>query len=384
MKLPLSHSPLTRLVCAAFCAGTFLVSVHGQTTAREPEMKFGIPIVAGPMDSVLLKDYRPEVSLVVKKTEVAKARFPVIDAHTHTGMSHIRTAADVDAWVRTMDEVGVEYTVVFTGVHGDNFARQVALFAAHRDRFQLWCDLDREKIEEPGYPQRAAAAVERCHAMGARGIGEITDKGWGIQRETLPEGKRLHFDDARLDLAWQACARLKMPVNMHIADHPSAWQPLGPKQERTPDFQTFNLHGKDVLSYEALLASRDRLLLRHPKTVFIACHFSNQGNDLAALGKVLERFPNLYLDLSARDYEIGRQPRSAAAFLTKYKDRVMFGTDMERDAAMYHGWWRLLETADEFIPGRIWWPYYGLALPDPVLKALYRDNAKRLLNWKPW
>ena len=30
--------------------------------------------------------------------------------------------------------------------------------------------------------------------------------------------------------------------------------------------------------------------------------------------------------------------------------------------SMYEGWWRLLESADEYMPGRIWWPYYGLAL----------------------
>ncbi|MCP5110305.1 MAG: amidohydrolase, partial [bacterium] len=53
-----------------------------------------------------------------------------------------------------------------------------------------------------------------------------------------------------------------------------------------------------------------------------------------------------------------------------------------RDAGMYRGWWRLLETPDEYLAGRIWWPYYGLDLPDGLLKALYRDNATRILNWK--
>ncbi len=360
------------------------VSLIAQNSAAEPETRFGIRIVPGPMDTILLKDYKPEVSLVVPKTEVAKARFPVIDAHTHNWMSRIITQDDVDAWVRTMDEVGVEYTVVFTGSFGEGFASQVELFGKHKDRFQLWCSLDTDNVNDPGYPQRVAREVERCYEMGARGIGEITDKGSGIQREALPRAQRMHFDDPRLDLAWQACARLNMPVNMHIADHPSSWQPLGPYQERSPDFQGFNQYGKDVLSYQELLASRDRLLERHPKTLFIACHLSNQGNHLAELEKALDKYPNLYLDISARDYEVGRQPRTAAKFLTKYQQRVLFGTDMEREPSMYRGWWRLLETADEFIPGRIWWPYYGLELPAPVLEALYRGNAKRILNWKPW
>ena len=89
------------------------------------------------------------------------------------------------------------------------------------------------------------------------------------------------------------------------------------------------------------------------------------------------------MDISARDYEVGRQPKNAAAFLGRYADRVLFGTDMGREQHMYEGWWRILETGDEFIPGRLWWRLYGLQLDEKVLSGLYRDNARRVLNWKP-
>jgi hypothetical protein len=141
--------------------------------------------------------------------------------------------------------------------------------------------------------------------MGARGIGELTDKGSGMQRGELPRSERLHPDDPRLDLVWRKCAELKIPVNLHIADHPSCWQPLGPNQERTPDFQHFNLYGKDVLSHEELMQRRNRLLEKHPKTTFIFCHLSNQGHNLGELAKALDRYPNMFVDISARDYEIG-------------------------------------------------------------------------------
>jgi predicted TIM-barrel fold metal-dependent hydrolase len=176
---------------------------------------------------------------------------------------------------------------------------------------------------------------------------------------------------------------LKMPVNIHMADHPSAWQPADGHQERSPRFQVYNQYGKDVPSYAEVLAIRDRLLDSQPKTMFIACHFSNQGNDLATLSKVLDKFSNLNVDLSARDYEIGREPRTAAKFLEKYQDRVMFGTDQGREKAVYQAWWRLLETPDEYIPGPNSWRLYGLELPDNVLAKIYRDNAKKYLNWAP-
>jgi predicted TIM-barrel fold metal-dependent hydrolase len=222
--------------------------------------------------------------------------------------------------------------------------------------------------------------------MGARGVGEVSDKGWGIggsRSDPLPLEKRLHPDDARLDPFWRQCGELKMPVNLHIADHPSCWEPLGPNWERTPDFQGFNLYDKEVPSYDDLLASRDRMLQKHTDTTYILCHLSNQGNDLGELAKVLDRFPNAFVDISARDYELGRQPRFANAFLARYKDRVVFGTDMGREQNMYEGWWRVLESADEFIPGRLWWRYYGLELPEDLLKAVYHENSRRILNWEP-
>ncbi len=378
--------PLTALIAGA------LVSCQKPAPQAEPAkppaqqtMKYGVPVVAGPMDSLLVKDYKPASSLVVPVTKVEKAKFPVIDVHTHTDMSEIKTPADVDAWVHTMDEVGIEKTVVFTGALGTEFDRQVELFLAkYPGRFQLWCDLDTSNIDAADYPERAANEVARCYRKGARGLGELSDKGWGFggSAETaLPRNKRLHIDDARLEKVWQKCAELKMPVNIHIADHPSCWQPLGPNQERTPDFQVFNLVGKDVPSYAELLAKRDGLLSRNSKTSFIFCHLSNQGNDTESLAKMLDKYTNMYVDISARDYEVGREPRAAAKFLAKYKGRVLFGTDMGAAKEMYQGWWRLLETADEYMVGRIWWPYYGLELPAATLKPLYRDAALKVLNW---
>ncbi len=352
---------------------------------QETVMKYGVPVKAGPMDGILVKDYKPGSSLVVPVTPITKARTPVIDAHSHSSMSGIKTKADVDAWVKTMDEVGVELSVVFTNASGAEFDRQVELFSGYPKRFQLWYSFDTDNSEDPDFTAKLVAELDRVYKMGARGVGEVTDKGWGVEtseKNAPPRDKRLRFDDPRLDAYWRRCGELNMPVNIHLADHPSAWKTQDATQERTPDFQAFALYGKDVPSYEELLAVRERLLAKHPKTKFIFCHFSNQGNDTAALGKMLDRFPNMYVDMSARDYEMGRQPRTMKAFLEKYKDRVMYGTDMGRDKQMYIDWWRLLETGDEYMKGRIWWPYYGLELSQPVLKSLYRDTALKVLNFK--
>lgn len=359
----------TALATAAATAGAAAQAPRRAADQSEPP----------PMDRILLKDYRPETSLVVPETHVPKARFPAIDAHSH---AYARTPEAIAEWVGTMDEVGVEVLVVLTGATGERFDELVELFVKpYPARFQLYCGIDRTDVEARDYPQRAVAELVRCYEKGARGVGEVSDKGSGLARG-LPRDRRLHVDDSRLDPFWNKCAELSVPVNLHIADHPSCWQPPDERQERLPAYQRYNQYGRDVPSYEELLAKRDRLLAKHPRTTIIACHLSNQGNDLAGLSKALDRFPNLYLDISARHYEVGRQPRTASKFLARYKDRVLFGTDLGLLKTMYQGWWRLFETADEFIRGPNWWRHYGLELPDAVLEPLYRGNARRLLNWE--
>jgi predicted TIM-barrel fold metal-dependent hydrolase len=339
----------------------------------------GVRPLPGPMDAITVRDYAPVTSLVLAENHPAKARFPAIDVHTHING---RTAAEVASWLRTMDEVGIETSVVLTGATGEQFDRLAEVYFKASNRFQLFCGLLTTNIDRPDYPERAAAELERCFRKGARGVGELSDKGMGFGGGQLPRPKRLHADDPRLDPFFGKCADLKIPVVAHIADHPSCWKPLDVYQERPPQYQHFNLYGKDVPGHAELIATRDRALARHPKTTFISCHLGNQGHDLDALGQALDRHANLFLDISARDYEVGRTPRAAGRFLARHQDRVLFGTDMGRDPSMYRAWWRLFETADEFMPSRVWWPYYGLDLPAKVLEALYRGNARRLMNWR--
>ena len=339
----------------------------------------GVSSKAGPMDNILLKDWAPRSSVVTHETFVAKAKYPVIDSHVHV---QARTPDEVAEWVRTMDEVGMEKSLVLTGAIGESFDKLVdSLPKAYPGRFQLYCGMDKTDIDKLDYPERVVAELERCYKKGARGVGELSDKGYGLTSGGgLSRGNRLHPDDPRLDVFWEKCAELKMPISLHVADHPSAWTPLDVFQERSPDYQHFSKYGHDVPSHAELIEIRNRTLVKHPKTIFIACHLGNQGHDLETLSLDMEKYPNLYLDTSARDYELGRTPRSSAKFLNKYKDRIVFGTDMDRERSMYQIHWRLLETADEYIPGRVGWRYYGLELSDETLNALYRGTAKKIFN----
>lgn len=369
-------------------AALAFTAAGGATVARAAWHAAGTEEVApslqsepGPMDRILLKDYQPRSSVVVPATSILKARYPAIDVHSHGYGSNPENLAER---VKIMDQAGLETVVVLTGATGEALDRQVALYGeAYPGRFQVYAGFDRTGIDRPDYPKRIVEELERSYEKGARGLGELSDKGRGYARGNGSD--RLHMDDPRLDLFWDKCAELKIPVNVHQADHPSCWTPADVHQERTPNFQRYIQYGGDGRTYDELLAIRDRTLAKHPKTTFIFCHLSNQGNDLGALGSALDKYPNLYLDMSARHYEMNRTPRAAAKFLAKYPDRVLFGTDLPgvRTTAMFENYWRLLETADEYLPGPSWWRLYGLELPASLLEPLYRGNAKRLMNWEP-
>ena len=353
----------------------------------------GLPIPAQP---VLLKDYKPTSSLVVPVTQLRAAKYPAIDFHAHS-IFNGSTRETVDQWIKMMDASGVETVIVNTDAFGAEFDRQAELFLSYGKRFQVYCTFDNTNIDAPDYSERVVRELERCYRKGARGVGELSDKGWGLEggmaaylaaknssgkRKGLPRMQRMHLDDTRLARFWEKCAELNLPVSVHVADHPSCWRPLGVSQERSPQFDDLNLYGQDVPSYEELLAMRDRVLVRHPRTTFVAVHLSNQGNDLASLGKALDRYPNLYVDIAARTYELGREPRNAARFLTKYRDRVLFGTDDRLGEGMYQRWWRFLETDDDFMEGPTGWRIYALGLPDAVLQAIYHGTARKILNWR--
>jgi predicted TIM-barrel fold metal-dependent hydrolase len=340
----------------------------------------GVSAGPGPMDTILVKDWAPRSLVVSKETFVPKAKYPAIDCHVHVVA---RTPEEIADWVRTMDEVGMETSVVLTGATGKAFDDLVELLPKkYPGRFLLYCGMDRTDVDKPDYPKRAVAELVRCYNKGARGVGEISDKGYGLTRdEKLDRSKRMHPDDDRLDAFWNKCAELKMPVNLHVADHPSCWTPLDVYQERTPDYQHFTQFGEDVPSHDELIAIRNMTLKKHPNTIFVCCHLGNMGHNLERLSQDMDKYPNLYLDTSARDYEMCRTPRASAKFLAKYKDRIVFGTDQGREQNMYQIHWRVFETDDEYFVGRVWWRYYGLDLPDPVLEAVYRGTARNIFKF---
>jgi predicted TIM-barrel fold metal-dependent hydrolase len=332
-------------------------------------------------DQILLKDYRPRSIYKVPVTHVAKARFPIVDMHSHP---YAETPEQIDEWVRTMDAVGVERTMILTHSVGKKFDEIVARYSKHRERFGMWCGFDFTGYDKPGYGPAAIAELERCHAAGAIGVGELGDKGKGLVYGE-PQALGMHIDDPRMDGLLERCADLGMPVSIHVAEPKWMYEPMDATNDGLMNAYEWRLDNQPgIVDHQGMVDTLSRAAARHPRTIFIACHFANCCYDLSILGRMLDTLPNLYADIAARYAETATIPRYMARFYERYRDRLVYGTDMGFDRPMYEITFRVLETADEHFYETeqfgYHWAMNGFELDDRVLERLYRDNALEIFK----
>jgi predicted TIM-barrel fold metal-dependent hydrolase len=354
-------------------------------------------------DTLLLRDYQPKSMLVVAEHPVERAKFPVIDVHSHptgrarriAGVPHgeaVRISETPAELLPMMDRRNLRMLVDLTGGVGSGLAESVRTFQQpHPDRFTVFTEPSYDRIAEPGYAQWQADEIGRAKQAGAKGLKVLKVLGLFL-REQVTKGPLVKIDDPRFDPMWEACGSLGLPVAIHISDPVAFFLPVDRFNERYEELHRhpdWSFHGKDFPSNAELLAARDRVLARHPKTTFIGLHVAHSSEDLGAAAAALDKFPNLYAETAARLAELGRQPRASRRFFEKYQDRLLFGTDGPEDS-LYPHYFRFFETDDEYfeyssanVPGQGRWRISGIALPDPILKKVYSENAGRLLGLPP-
>jgi uncharacterized protein len=332
-------------------------------------------------ETLLLKDYRPQSIYKIPVTTIPKAKFPIIDMHSHP---YAKTPPEIDDWVRTMDEVGVEKTTILTMATGTEFDLIQKKYSKYTERFEMWCGFDFSGYGEPGFGAPAVKELERCQRAGARGVGEIHDKGKGL-RSGKSNAPGMHPDDPRMDALFEKCGELGMPISLHVADPIWMYQKMDRHNDGLMNAFYWRLDNQpNIVGLSGMVDILERTLARHRNTTFIACHFANLDYDLARLGDVLDRNPNLYADISARYAETAPIPRFAVQFYEKHAGRLLYGTDMGFDKPMYRTTFRILESLDEHFyevdQFSYHWALNGFGLSDAILKQVYHDNAAKLLQ----
>ncbi|HZS06207.1 MAG TPA: amidohydrolase family protein [Blastocatellia bacterium] len=355
-----------------------------------------------------INDYEPKSMLHVPETRVERARFPVIDFHTHLSftdtsgpLEKARSRAKPPEILAVMDRKNLRTMVNLTGGYGAALEENIRTWQApHPDRFIVFTEPWFKKIVEQNYPQFQADQIERARKDGARGVKVLKTLGLYL-RENVTTGKLVQIDDRRFDPMWEAAGANRMPVAMHTSDPEAFFLPIDRYNERFEELNahpSWSFYGGDFPSNRELHEARLRVIARHPKTEFVLLHVGNAEN-LGWVSEWLDHYPNTSVEIGARIGELGRQPRTARKFFDKYQDRIMFGTDAVPEGVetpqqifgdqLYEIYYRFLETEDEYfdyaparIPPQGRWRIYGLGLPETILRKVYHENAERLLGLK--
>jgi uncharacterized protein len=328
----------------------------------------------GLQDTLLLKDYKPRSIFNTPASNVVRAKYPAIDMHMHAprGNTDLNTAAA--ELLKNMDESNIQKTILFSGT-GKTFDDLAAVFGRHPDRIELWCGLDFSN-----FPASTLSELERCVKAGAKGVGEISDKGTGY-RGLEP----MHLDDPRMDPILEKIADLGLPINVHMGDPQWMYEAMDATNDLLFEALYYRRDNKkDDKDLAGMLEVLERAVRRHPRVTFVACHFANQTFDLNRLGRLLDRYPNLYADSSQRESYLAAIPRFGKQFIEKYADRIVYGTDQGYSLPMYRNTFRIWETLDEHFyawdVANTRFALSGLGLSDATLKKLYRDNALKVLK----
>jgi len=254
----------------------------------------------------------------------------------------------------------------------------------------LCTSFDPFSVSQPNYSQNVIRGLNEDFANGAIAVKLWKNVGMEIKDAG---GRYLMPDDPVFAPIWKDISAHNRTLVAHVADPDSAWQPPNPA---SPDYEYYRDHprsymyGKTGVPAKAeILAARDRLLEAYPDLRVVGAHLGSMESNLDELGRHLDRYPNFAVDIAARMPYFEMYPRDTMiAFITKYQDRLIYGTDngfrggssktIEELESVYANDWRYFATDDALsYKGK---QLRGLALPPAILRKIYHDNAAK---WFP-
>jgi predicted TIM-barrel fold metal-dependent hydrolase len=328
-------------------------------------------------------------------------RHPKVDAHCHLAAEAVPRAIEL------MDRYGISAAVNLAGgIPGRGLEAQLKAAARFPGRIVVFAGLDwYEPTRGAGYGARMAATVAKAHQLGAKGLEIPRELGIGLRDF---KGELIAIDSPELDPIFEKAAELGMPVAIQTGGPVAFWLPPIARNER---YQELTAHPELSLfgqapPWETLFLGLERRIAKHPKCTFISVHFGNAAEYPDRVAKLLDKYPNLYIDTAGRIPELGRHlPAEMKKVFGEHADRILFGSDLRMGSSpqdvvlssqgarpptqaeidqFFAATWRYFETSDEEFehptPIQGNWKISGLDLSSGLLRKLYANNLERLLR----
>jgi predicted TIM-barrel fold metal-dependent hydrolase len=275
-----------------------------------------------------------------------------------------------------------------------NFAKEArdawAVVHASSGRIALCTTFNAYKFSQPGFSAEAIRELNEDFAHGAIAVKFYKVVGMEIKDS---KGNYILPDNPVFEPIFKDIAAHNKTLIAHLADPDSAFEapnPAAPDYEYLMQNPKLYMYGKiGAPTKPQILQARDCILDRNPNLRMVGAHLGSMESDFNQLGRHLDRYPNFAVDLAARMAYFEMQPRDKMIkFITKYQDRLIYGTDNEFYPAVpdtpkdwedtYANDWRYLATNDIIFYRKK--RVQGLALPQSILRKIYHDNA---VKWFP-
>jgi predicted TIM-barrel fold metal-dependent hydrolase/DNA-directed RNA polymerase subunit H (RpoH/RPB5) len=262
---------------------------------------------------------------------------------------------------------------------------------ATRGRSVLCTTFSPYEFEEPGFARRTIRQLDADFAEGAIAVKIYKVMGMELRSKA---GKYVMADDPAFEPIYKSIAAHNRTVVAHLAEPDSCWQPPNPA---SPDYEYYQQNPQEYAyahpewpSKAAILAARDHVVAQNPTLRVVGAHLGSMESSVQEMAARFDRYPNFAVDTAARVPYFILLPRDTArSFLIKYQDRILYATDMVAEAKGDMGkaveeWTRTCERDWKFFATDQTVEYkghrtQGLALPEPVLRKIFHDNAVRWL-----
>jgi predicted TIM-barrel fold metal-dependent hydrolase len=350
-------------------------------------------VVVGLLCGALVRAQSGQSSVVDDEALSQLAAIEPIDTHVHA-YQEVAAVADLFSRLnlRALNVLLIDDRDPFAKSMEPQWTDALAVHRLTKGRAVVSTTIDPYDFESPGFAARVNKRLNADFEAGAIAVKLYKVVGMELRKK---DGTYVLPDDAAFSPIFDNIAAHHKSVLAHVAEPDSCWKAPDPA---SPDYNYYKEHPEEYAykhpewpRKDLILAARDHLLQLHPNLKVVGAHLGSMEVDVDQIAQRFDKYPNFAVDTAARvEYLMMQQPEKVRAFLIRYQDRVVYGTDnvlyppdktenVLRDwAARYARDWRYFAgDADvKFEQGTT----KGLHLPKDVLRKLYHDNA---VKWFP-